>query len=369
MEETQQETITQEEESTEATGEETTEETGEITEETEETEPIEEETVPEEIPEEAIIEESEDGRFFPDYTLEEYGSVMYASGTILDNGCSVVCMASLATYMTGHQYYPDELASYFGGKCDNNVQRLEYMSDMLELPYYKAENYRYVLDALRDGKVVIQLMNSKSLFTNSQHFILIKGYNENGLLDVLDPSEKNRSGWYLMDKFENGFTEDELCWGYDGAWIYDPDQMPDDPFIYEPPVRAYVEPRYNGLVMTEEETHLLAKLIYVEARGESEDGQQAIAEVVLNRLTSDLFSGSITAMINDESQFVPNKLIKEAKPGQAQYEAIDRALYGPYVLPKEVMFYGRVRTTDSVWGNIGAHIFCYPNGYLATEQN
>lgn len=109
---------------------------------------------------------------------------------------------------------------------------------MLKLPYYKAENYRYVLDAPRDGKVVIQLMNSKSLFTNSQHFILIKGYNENGLLDVLDPSEKNRSGWYLMDKFENGFTEDELCWGYDGAWIYDPDQMPDDPFIYEPPVRA-----------------------------------------------------------------------------------------------------------------------------------
>lgn len=376
-EETQlEETTAPEEEPTEAT-EEPTEETQEYPEETEylPTEPVPEEAQepePEEvIPEETekIPAEPEDERFFPDYTLEEYGSVMYASGTILDNGCSVVCMASLATYMTGHQYYPDELASYFGGKCDNNVQRLEYMSDMLELPYYKAENYRYVLDALRDGKVVIQLMNSKSLFTNSQHFILIKGYNENGLLDVLDPSEKNRSGWYLMDKFENGFTEDELCWGYDGAWIYDPDQMPDDPFIYEPPVRAYVEPRYEGLKLTDEETTLLARLIYVEARGECEDGQQAIAEVVLNRITSGLFGNSLTNLINDESQFVPRKLLKEAKPGQAQYEAIDRALYGPYVLPKEVMFYGRVRTTDRVWGNIGAHIFCYPNGYLATEQN
>ena len=376
-EETQlEETTAPEEEPTEAT-EEPTEETQEYPAETEylPTEPVPEE-VQESEPEEVIPEETEeipaepeDERFFPDYTLEEYGDIMYGSGTIKDNGCSVCCMAVVATYLTGHQYYPDELASYFGGKCDNNVQRLEYMSDMLELPYYKAENYRYVLDALRDGKVVIQLMNSKSLFTNSQHFILIKGYNENGLLDVLDPSEKNRSGWYLMDKFENGFTEDELCWGYDGAWIYDPDQMPDDPFIYEPPVRAYVEPRYNGLVMTEEETHLLAKLIYVEARGESEDGQQAIAEVVLNRITSGLFGNSLTNLINDESQFVPRKLLKEAKPGQAQYEAIDRALYGPYVLPKEVMFYGRVRTTDSVWGNIGAHIFCYPNGYLATEQN
>ena len=145
--------------------------------------------------------------------------------------------------------------------------------------------------------------------------------------------------------------------------------MPENPFIYEEPVREYVEPRYEGLKLTDEETTLLARLIYVEARGECEDGQQAIAEVVLNRYTSGLFGTSLTAMINDEDAFVPQKLLKEAKPGQAQYEAIDRALYGPYVLPKEVMFYGRVRTTDSVWGEIGRHIFCYPRGYLTQEAD
>ena len=118
-----------------------------------------------------------------------------------------------------------------------------------------------------------------------------------------------------------------------------------------------------------EETHLLAKLIYVEARGESEDGQQAIAEVVLNRYTSGLFGKSLSAMIQDEDAFVPRKLLNAAKPTQAQYEAIDRALYGPYVLPKDVLFYGKVRTTDSEWGSIGGHIFCYPRGYLATETN
>ena len=375
-EETQQEeTAAPEEEPTEAT-EEPTEETQEYPAETEylPTEPVPEEAQepePEEvIPEETeeIPAEPEDERFFPDYTLEEYGSVMYASGTILDNGCSVVCMASLATYMTGHQYYPDELASYFGGKCDNNVQRLEYMSDMLELPYYKAENYRYVLDALRDGKVVIQLMNSRSLFTNSQHFILLKGFNENGKIEVYDPSTYNRQSWRLNDRFENGFGTDEICWGYDGAFIFDPSQMSDDPFVYEEPVRPYVEPRYDGLKLTDDETKLLAKLIYVEARGESEEGQQAIAEVVLNRLVSGDFGSSITNMINDESQFVPHKLILTAAPSQAQYEAIDRALYGPYVLPKEVTFYGRVRTTDSVWGTIGGHIFCYPWHYKDTHQ-
>ena len=369
MEETQQETITQEEESTEATGEETTEETGEITEETEETEPIEEETVPEEIPEEAIIEESEDGRFFPDYTLEDYADVMYGDGTIKNNGCSVCCMAVAATYLTGHQYYPDELAKWFGSKANNNVDRLRYMANALHLPMTEAENYNFVKEALWEGKIVIQLMNGKSLFTKSQHFILLKGFNEDGRIMVYDPSNTNRTSWRLAPGFEDGFSTDEICWGYDGAFILDPNAMPGDPFIYEEPVREYVEPRYDGLTLTEDETKLLAKLIYVEARGECEDGQQAIAEVVLNRITSGLFGNSLTNLINDESQFVPRKLLKEAKPGQAQYEAIDRALYGPYVLPKEVMFYGRVRTTDSVWGNIGAHIFCYPNGYLATEQN
>lgn len=368
-EETQQETITPEEESTEATGEETTEVTEEITEETGETEPIAEETVPEEIPEEAIIEESEDGRFFPDYTLEDYADVMYGDGTIKNNGCSVCCMAVAATYLTGHQYYPDELAKWFGSKANNNVDRLRYMADALHLPMTEAENYNYVKEALWEGKIVIQLMNGKSLFTKSQHFILLKGFNENGRIMVYDASNTNRSSWRLAQGFEDGFSTDEMCWGYDGAFILDPDAMPDDPFIYEEPVREYVEPRYDGLVLTEDETKLLAKLIYVEARGECEDGQQAIAEVVLNRYTSGLFGKSLSAMFQDEDAFVPRKLLNAAKPTQAQYEAIDRALYGPYVLPKDVLFYGRVRTTDSEWGSIGGHIFCYPRGYLAAETN
>lgn len=307
--------------------------------------------------------ESAGKRFFPDYTLEEYRDVMYATGTIYSNGCSVVCMASLATYLTGHQYYPDELARYFGGKCNNNVERVRYMSKELRLPYVEAKDYRDVMDALYEGKVVIQLMNRRSLFTKSQHFVLIKGINANGLLDVFDPSQKNRDSWYLKEKFEKGFTEDEICWGYDGAWIYDPSQMPEKPFVYEEPVRPYVKPRYPDVHLTEAETKLLAKLVWVEARGESEEGQQAIAEAVLNRYVSGRFGTNLSAMINDESQFVPQKLLKSAKPGQAQYEAIDRALYGPYVLPIDVMYYGRVRTTKKVWGSIGRHIFCFPDDY------
>lgn len=360
-----------------------TEETDPIEEITEETELEESTEEPVEAPEptdsvenenaltepEEYEEEIDITALFPDYHLNDYTDILYGSGTVADNGCSVCCLASVATYLTGHQYYPDELARWFGAKANNNVARLRYAADALHLPMKNAGNYLFVKEALREGKVVIQLMNRKSLFTNSQHFILLMGYNSAGRILVYDPSTSNREKWELQDGFANGFTEDQLCMGYDGAFIFDPAQMPEEPFVYEPPVRSYVEPRYTGVVLTDEETKLLAKLIYVEARGECEDGQQAIAEVVLNRYTSGLFGKSLSAIINDEDQFVPRKLLDEAKPGQAQYEAIDRALYGPYVLPKEVMFYGRVRTTDSVWGKIGRHIFCYENGYLATEQN
>ena len=300
-------------------------------------------------------------RFFPDYILEDYADVMYASGTIANNGCGIVCLASVATYMTGHQYYPDELARYFGGYIGTNLDRFTNAADQLGLYYYEVENYPMVLEALRSGKLVIQLMNSKSLFTTAQHFILIKGFNEDGLLEVYDPSQKNRDSWRLKDGFENGFTEEEICWGFDGAWVLDPKRMPEEPKIYEEPVRPYVEPRYTGIQLTQDEIDAIARLVWVESRGEKPEGQQAIAEVILNRYVSGRFGSDLVSLVYDEAQFVPRELLRAAKPSQTQYEAIDRALYGPYVLPIDVMFYGTVRTTDHVWGRIGGHIFCYPN--------
>ena len=53
------------------------------------------------------------------------------------------------------------------------------------------------------------------------------------------------------------------------------------------------------------------------------------------------------------------ELLKKAEPAQSHYEAIDRALYGPYLLPIDVYYYGTTPITDNVWGRIGGHIFCY----------
>ena len=58
-------------------------------------------------------------------------------------------------------------------------------------------------------------------------------------------------------------------------------------------------------------------------------------------------------------QFSTIGLLSAAEPGQAQYDAIDAALYGPSILPADVVFFSRSGENDRVWGKIGGHVFCY----------
>lgn len=348
----------------------TEEETEAPTEPTEEPEfPTEEPTEPEEPTQaESTEPEEADDRFFPDFIQDYYEDVLYGSGTVKNNGSSICCLAVAATYLTKHWYFPDELAGWFGASAENNLDRFRYAVQALQLPMTPAENYDQVKQALLDGKIVIQVMNGNSLFTNFQQFILLKGYTSDGKILVYDPSLSNRSNWRLKEGFQTGFSTEELCWGYSGAFIFDPAAMPEYPFIYYGSSHQD-EHRYGDLTLTEAETDLLARLVWVEARGESADGQQAVAEVVLNRLYSGEFGSSLTALIHDQGQFVPKKLLNEAQPWQAQYEAIDRALHGPYLLPMNVYYYGRSANTDSVWGTIGEHVFCYAHGYSADANS
>ena len=146
--------------------------------------------------------------------------------------------------------------------------------------------------------------------------------------------------------------------GYDGGWIYEINAMPEDPFIYVEE-KPYVEPRYPGIELTWEEQQLLAKVIWVEARGESAEGQQAIAEVVFNRMLSEEFPDTLRGVIFAENQFRSVEFLDDAEPWQAQYDAIDDALEGPYVLPVDVYYFATYAVNENVWGRIGGHIFCY----------
>ena len=294
----------------------------------------------------------------PLYFQNQYPDVRYGSGSVATSGCSITSLAMVASYMTDHLYSPAELADYFGGSAYSNMARLESASDALQLPWKKAINWHESLQALKDGKVVIALVEEASIFTESQHFIVLTSMTDDGKILVNDPNLSNYARWELQKGFVEGFTEGDILCGYSGGWIYDKAAMPQEPFLYyeEEVIR---ESRYPGLTLTTADLDLLAKVVWVEAQGESFEGQQAVAEVVLNRLVSPDFPNTLHDVIYAEGQFRSVPYLEDATPWQVQYEAIEAAVYGPNVLPMDVMYFAQQPTNNNVWGKIGGHVFCF----------
>lgn len=295
----------------------------------------------------------------PQYDMNDYPEEPYGNSTVAQEGSNMTALAMVATYMTDYPYYPDEMADWLAHFLGGNYQRLEYGSDLLQLTWKRAENIHKSLEAVREGKIAIFLMTGNSMFTWKDHFIVVTGMMENGKYTVMDPDVSHYSNKSLQKYFEEGFSDKDLMRGYSCGWVYDKSSMPEEPYIYQPEPPA-PESRYPELELTEEERHLLAKLICMEAASEPFDGQQAVAEVVLNRLASGRFQSSIYNIIHAKGQFPTVPYLYKATPDYSQYKAIEQAQYGPYVLPKEVVFYAKFIINDNYWGQIGSHHFCYP---------
>ena len=337
-----------------------------------------EETVPEETaaettaPEETVPVETEAPKVtidaVPHYHQSEYPDIRYGNGTVATSGSSVAALAMVATYMTDHVYTPADIADYAVQYGGSHYGRLEKVSDLMQIPWKRALNVNEALKAVREGKVAIALMGSRSVFPGGNHFIVLTGVTEDGKIRVLDPDDRDYSAWGVGELLENGFPDGKLIAGYEGAWIYDKSAMPEEPFIYyeEEPERG--EPRYSDIALSQDDIKLLAKVVWVEAQGECAEGQQAVAEVALNRIASGDFPNNLHDVIYGQGQFRSVPRLDKAEPFQAQYEAIERAIYGPYILPKEVVYFATKPTNSNVWGQIGGHIFCYGNDYIAAEK-
>lgn len=323
--------------------------------------PTEETVAVETLPQEPEKEVPAHSIQIPQFFQTDYPNCLYSNGTIATDGCGITCLAMVATYLTEHPYLPDELAGYFGGYLEGvvtNVDRLEAASTLLQLPWRRATDFHDAMRAMYDGKVVIAMMDQNSLFTDKQHFIVLAGTTEDGKILVNDPFAPNYDNWALKNAFLYGFREEDLVGGFSGAWIYDKSAMPAEPFIYTEE-KVVVECRYPGLELSREERELLARMVWVEARGENDKGQQAVAEVVLNRLVAEDYSDNLRDIIYSNNQFRSTQWLDEAEPTQTQYEAVDAALNGPYILPIDVVHFATYPVNDQVWGTIGGHVFCY----------
>lgn len=130
---------------------------------------------------------------------------------------------------------------------------------------------------------------------------------------------------------------------------------------YEQPIVGQPENgRYGSLLLTADEIETIARLVRLEAGGESFSGQQAVVEVILNRVVSRLYPDNVYDVVYQSGQFTPASSIPYTAATQTQYDAVDAALRGPNILPTDVLYFATgMNGRSSAWGWIGGHCFCY----------
>ena len=129
---------------------------------------------------------------------------------------------------------------------------------------------------------------------------------------------------------------------------------------WDKPARAA---RYVYIDMTDEELEELAEILFLEAGNQSAEGQQAVVEVVFNRVLRSGFPNTVHDVLHqgegtDVPQFSTISLLGTVTPTQAQYDAISAALYSDTLTDPDVVFFSRGGENDRVWQKIGDHVFC-----------
>lgn len=296
----------------------------------------------------------------PQYYQTDYPYMKFGNGTIATSGCSITCLAMVATYLTDQEYTPPQMAYHFGGFGKTNIERLDFGLSQMQLPYQRSENIQEVLQALRSGKVAIAMMDEESVFTTEQHFIVLAGMNEDGTFLVKDPMETNytNADVHIRNAYDNGFEDYHLSRGFSGAWIFDKNDMPEVPFLFDASLPEQQENRYEGYTLTEEDIYMLACFVWAEAGKESLEVQQAVAEVVLNRLVSHQYPNTVRDVIyQTEFYRAVNTMNKWGEENFDPYIAVNTAMYGPYILPEDICFYSDWEKGQDIWGQLGRYTF------------
>lgn len=294
----------------------------------------------------------------PVYFQTDYPYIRYGNGTIGSSGCSITCLAMAASYLTDQTYTPDMMAWEFGSYGQTNIQRLEYGISQMQLPCEKNTDWRLTKQALQEGKIAIALMDARSEFTDSAHFVLLSGINEAGRYEVIDPFGPNYDKAYLAEGFEQGFTEGQILAGLEGCWVFDKAAM--GPFRYEIRMPQFPELRYPGYRVDDRDVYTLACFVWAAGREEPPETQQALAELVLNRMMSDRYPDLVEDVLAQEELHIWYRQLNSAEPALEHYIAVTGALYGPHILPMEVV-HGAPWPVGGgeEWGKLGSFTFFY----------
>lgn len=295
--------------------------------------------VPAELPVELLAAVSAKRKVYdeiPGYVQEDYVHALYGDGTVASCGSSITALAMAATYLTGYQYLPDELARSFAGKADTDMERIRIAGGALGLVCAETDKWEDIFSALQEGRCAILQLNENSLFAEAWHFIVVKGITEDGRILVQDPCKANYEKEALKEGYASGFDADFLSQMMSRGLIPDRPDAPEELARYAETAPGEGGDRYDHLELTLAEQQLLARAACVLGRGECVEGQQAIAEVLLNRLLAEEYPDELRELVYGRNALCSTEELNEIEMTETEYAIVTRALYGPYLLETNV---------------------------------
>ena len=173
----------------------------------------------------------------------DYTTVNYGSGSLATHGCGITSLSMVASYYNDTEITPDKLVDIdgeykygrYGSSSGTGHEIFEQTAGELGLPfrehlhYSNEDDLQNVVDALKEGCVVVAKAKSNSIFTNSGHYIVLTGVTDDGKIMVNDPNKYNYKeynewcGDVLTDGFANGFDQEQFKYGrIDDFFIYSP---------------------------------------------------------------------------------------------------------------------------------------------------
>lgn len=136
----------------------------------------------------------------------------------------------------------------------------------------------------------------------------------------------------------------------------------------EAPEEPQAEPRYAPI--TAEERELIARIVYLESNNQPFAGQQAVAEVILNRRAAGNFQDTIAEIIYADNpvQFTTAAGVPYCTPTDENYAAVDAAMSGEPVFESyDVVYFNDIPENTYIAAKIGDHYFCYQYPWARTE--
>lgn len=117
--------------------------------------------------------------------------------------------------------------------------------------------------------------------------------------------------------------------------------------------------RWGIKKISKADAKLLAQIVYLEARGEGDKGEQAVIEAIFNRVSSKKFPGSIKKVLSQKNQFSTYKYRNKAKVRSKELKNIYKVLNGDTkILSKKAVFFGTRPYNKKLELKYKHHYFC-----------